>query len=510
MIALAATGTNHSNFLASMSMPATHAAPQTPSFVNMIGLFLSSPNGAPQQGTATQNTTKASPAQIAQSMIRSMLGSPTVVSSGPMLGGTTLASSDNPVSAATAQQPAPASTTALIEDASTASTTDPAVLGSQKGTSKTASANPAPQAPQKPAGSQPDAPAALSAAIPPVAIPVAAALPSVSQPSAQPAQDRKSDGATPVREKTGETPIPASPAKSSPEAEVAFTAILTPMKAAVPSNTGDASPQVASQASQESGDGASTSAAPASSLPATAAAQQPQIGIRAGGEGANSGDTSQEQQGDSPAPSRAAAATADQKAKPADGTAGDIGLQAAIGHDRASNVTSLVETSSGDQTRGTSETQSDTPAPFQSTAEALRTSESNLPPAAQSRSGAAQEISIRIAQPDAAPVDLRVIERGGLVHVDVRTSDPAMQTSLRQDLGTLTNSLERAGYHSETFTSTTTLSRAASSSQTSNQDDRQDASQNRNGGGDFSGGRRQQQQQQKRPSPWLEELEDQQ
>jgi hypothetical protein len=203
------------------------------------------------------------------------------------------------------------------------------------------------------------------------------------------------------------------------------------------------------------------------------------------------------------------AASADLKAKPADGTVDDTGLQAAMGHDRASDVTSLVETSSGDQTRGTSETQSDTPAPFQSTAEALRTSESNLPPAAP-RSGAAQEISIRIAQPDAAPVDLRVVERGGQVHVDVRTSDPAMQTSLRQDLGTLTNSLERAGYHSETFTSTASLGRAASSAQTSNQDDRQDASQNRNGGGDFSGGRRQQQQQQKRPSPWLEELEDQQ
>ena len=47
-----------------------------------------------------------------------------------------------------------------------------------------------------------------------------------------------------------------------------------------------------------------------------------------------------------------------------------------------------------------------------------------------------------------------------------------------------------------------------SSGQVSNQDDHQDSSQNRNGSGDFSGGRRQQQQQ-KRPSTWLEELEDQ-
>jgi hypothetical protein len=497
VIALAATGTNQSHFLASMTMPAaaTNSIPQTASFINMIGLFLSSPNGAPQQGTPMENTaTTASPAQIAESMIRSMLGSPASVSSGPMLAGIAGAPDDNPVPAATAQQPAPASTT------------DPAVLGPQKGTSKTASTTPAPLAPQNAASNPTDAMVVLSVAVAPVAIPVTTALPPVSQPSAQPAQDRKSDVTSPVREKTADTPIPASPAKSSPETEVAFTAILTPMKAAGPSTTDDTPSQITSQ---ESGDGASTSAAPASSLPAPSAAQQPQIGIRAGGEDANSGDPSEQQQGDSPAASHAMAASADLKAKPADGTVDDTGLQAAMGHDRASDVTSLVETSSGDQTRGTSETQSDTPAPFQSTAEALRTSESNLPPAAP-RSGAAQEISIRIAQPDAAPVDLRVVERGGQVHVDVRTSDPAMQTSLRQDLGTLTNSLERAGYHSETFTSTASLGRAASSAQTSNQDDRQDASQNRNGGGDFSGGRRQQQQQQKRPSPWLEELEDQQ
>jgi hypothetical protein len=143
--------------------------------------------------------------------------------------------------------------------------------------------------------------------------------------------------------------------------------------------------------------------------------------------------------------------------------------------------------------------------PYNATAEALRTTESNLTAAPQSRTGAAQEISIRIAPPDSPPVDLRVVERSGQVHVDVRTADGALQTSLRQDLGTLTNSLERAGYHTETFTPSSTLARAASSAQTDHQ---QDASQNRGGTGDFSGERRQQQQQ-KRPGTWLEELEEQ-
>ena len=79
--------------------------------------------------------------------------------------------------------------------------------------------------------------------------------------------------------------------------------------------------------------------------------------------------------------------------------------------------------------------------PYNTTAEAVRTTESNLAAAPPLRTGAAQEISIRIAPPDAPAVDLHVVERAGQVHVDVRTSDSAMQTSLRQDLGTLTNSL---------------------------------------------------------------------
>jgi len=168
-------------------------------------------------------------------------------------------------------------------------------------------------------------------------------------------------------------------------------------------------------------------------------------------------------------------------------------------------------TSFPDQARATAATQSNsapTPALFQSTAQALRTSEPDLPAAPQLRAGVAQEISIRIAQPDASTIDLRVVERSGQLHVDVRTSDTAMQTSLREDLGTLTNSLDRAGYHSETFIPSSTLARTLSSAPMSNQDDGKDPSQNRQGSGDPSGGRRQQQQQ-KRPSTWLEEMEDQ-
>jgi hypothetical protein len=137
----------------------------------------------------------------------------------------------------------------------------------------------------------------------------------------------------------------------------------------------------------------------------------------------------------------------------------------------------------------------------------LRTTESNLAPAT-SRTGVAQEISIRISPADSPAVDLRVVERAGQLHVDVRTQDSAMQSSLRQDLGSLTNSLERAGYHTETFIPSQSLGRAASSAETGHQGNQQDPSQNRGGSGDSSGGRRQQQQQ-KRPGTWLEEFEEQ-
>ena len=224
-----------------------------------------------------------------------------------------------------------------------------------------------------------------------------------------------------------------------------------------------------------------------------------------------SGDTPSQQQGDSTGTPAREIASADTKVKPADSKQDDSGLAAAI-QDRGP-VTEAALTSFPEQARTAAAMESDTPSaaptPFQSTAEALRTSEPHVPEAPQLRAGAAQEISIRIAQPDASPIDLRVAERSGQLHVDVRTSDPAMQTSLREDLGTLTNSLQRAGYHSETFTPSSSLGRTASGAPMNNQDDRQDQSQNRGGPGDFSGGRRQQQQQ-KRPSTWLEEMEDQQ
>ena len=122
-------------------------------------------------------------------------------------------------------------------------------------------------------------------------------------------------------------------------------------------------------------------------------------------------------------------------------------------------------------------------------------------PVATKATGPAQEIAVRISQPDSPVVDLHVTERGGEIHVAVRTPDAELQTSLRQDLGTLTNSLERAGYHTEAF-----VPRAASSSQTNLRGEQQpqQGSSGRGGSNGESGSGKQKQREQ-RGASWLED-----
>jgi hypothetical protein len=234
-----------------------------------------------------------------------------------------------------------------------------------------------------------------------------------------------------------------------------------------------------------------------------------QAAAPANGDSEAGGDTPSQQKNDSPeTPAKPVTPASETKIKPAAQQDDNALPAAAVVH--AAGAQLFAAASPADSTRASAATPSSAQAatPYNATAEALRTTESDLAATPQLRTGAAQEISIRIAPPDSPAVDLRVVERAGQVHVDVRTPDAAMQTSLRQDLGTLTNSLERAGYHTETFTPSSTLGRTASSGQTGNHDQQQDPSQNRGGSGDFSGGRRQQQQQ-KRTGTWLEELEEQ-
>jgi hypothetical protein len=150
-------------------------------------------------------------------------------------------------------------------------------------------------------------------------------------------------------------------------------------------------------------------------------------------------------------------------------------------------------------------------APRPAAVDAIRSSELVHPMAEQPlRNSPAQEIAVRITQPDAPPVDLHVAERNGQVQVAVRTPDASLQISLRQDLGTLVNSLERAGYHAVTFTPHATVVQASSMAEAGSQSDRHDSHGGflGSGPGASSYGRQQQQRQRNQNSQdWLEEME---
>jgi Flagellar hook-length control protein FliK len=462
---------------------AAPAVPATPGFLNIINLMMnhSEPDGRFTSVSVTPEgspvNAPASPAQIADAMIRSMLGS----------GSTNLM----PLNPALVAVPGEAA----------ANVNPPAA----------AKDNPN-QAPRKQTRTIVDLPV-VTVATAPVQTPI------VPAPPLPPSANAPAASNTPVTAGTQESPVPVASARQStrnqPEAKVAFTAILTPMNDA-PAESADAVPvPITPEAAKPSINAAAPSAAPvvavnsASPAPSTQGVTQSIQHEQAANAQQNSGASSQHQssqQNDSPeTPAKPIAISPESKIKPA--------MQQADGTPEAPAVvhSAAIPSIAADVTRPAA-TQSNAPAPeatpYSATAEALRTTESNLAPAT-ARTGVAQEISIRISPADSPAVDLRVVERAGQVHVDVRTADSAMQSSLRQDLGNLTNSLERAGYHTETFIPSQALGRAASSAETGHQDNQQDPSQNRGGSGDSSGGRRQQQQQQKRPGTWLEEFEEQ-
>jgi Flagellar hook-length control protein FliK len=500
--ALAITGTNQANPLAGLTTVPTANAPQaTPAFVNLIGLFLSE-----KIPTAKTSVTILSPAVIADAMIRSMLDN--------QLGSNNPASVPSATTLGTANlQQDNTATPAKTDSVATDPTTNLSIaLRANGATPNMASPNQA-QSLRKQLRGGPDLLLVTTVVIAPTPVFIAAS--GVAQPTSAPAVPFSIDTSAPAASTN-------SLDQPSPAGAIAFTAILTPMKevsvapqltaggslsvpamtlpAAVPSTI--ASESTTRQGSHSQADQASIGHAPGETA---------SLGTQPGTE--QGGDTpSRQKQSDSP--ETPTGVSIDTKIKLATAKQDDGATQgiaaAATGTLHPSSVIlpgGAPIASISDQAHAAT-TQSDgTATPFRSTADALRASEPDMAPAPQLRTGAVQEISIRIAPPDAPPVDLRVVERSGQVHIDVRTPDAGMQTSLRQDLGTLTNSLKSAGYHTETFTPSSSLARAASSAQMSNQDDRQDSSQNRGGSGSFSEGRRQQQQQ-KRPSTRLAELED--
>ena len=144
--------------------------------------------------------------------------------------------------------------------------------------------------------------------------------------------------------------------------------------------------------------------------------------------------------------------------------------------------------------------------PSRTAAEALRSPAPDAPVPA-SQNSQVQGIAVRIARPEAS-VDLQVSERGGQVHVAVRTPDAGLQSSLRQDIGTLVSSLDRAGFHAEAAIPHAGITAQASAEMNGNGSHQPDSNP---GSGRHSGGQPQGQQQQRQPEDttqaWMEVME---
>jgi hypothetical protein len=117
-----------------------------------------------------------------------------------------------------------------------------------------------------------------------------------------------------------------------------------------------------------------------------------------------------------------------------------------------------------------------------------------------------REISFAVSHAGDKNVEVRLVDRAGQIHVAVRTEDPVLASSLRSDLGDLVNKLERHGFSTDVWTSSSAA--PASTETLSNSDHPQDSPQNFGGQqGHGSHAQQQPRQQSGRQTPdWLEQL----
>lgn len=97
--------------------------------------------------------------------------------------------------------------------------------------------------------------------------------------------------------------------------------------------------------------------------------------------------------------------------------------------------------------RSTTTSNRDQSAATESSREPAHTDLSSQPQAAPL---AAHDIKLQVSAGDQR-VDVRLVDRGGEVHVAVRTPDSQLANSLRQDLPSLSASLEHSGFRTETW-----------------------------------------------------------
>lgn len=129
--------------------------------------------------------------------------------------------------------------------------------------------------------------------------------------------------------------------------------------------------------------------------------------------------------------------------------------------------------------------------------------EENAKPSGES----VHDISLRLTAKDQNPVQVRLMERGGELHVSVRTQDAGLTHGLRDGLSDLVGRLEHSGYRAETW-------QPSDNRQGSGNDPGRDGGSQKNSGqngGSGSGAKQQNprddQQQNRQGQQWLSEME---
>jgi hypothetical protein len=112
----------------------------------------------------------------------------------------------------------------------------------------------------------------------------------------------------------------------------------------------------------------------------------------------------------------------------------------------------------------------------------LQNAATDIQPNPGLRPQAMQQVSLRLASPDAPSVNVQLTERDGKVQVAVRTEDPELARSMQADLGDLVGRLEEKGFKAESWVPGAAHPAAPAAAQHSNSADNQGQPEHSGGG----------------------------
>lgn len=410
MNAVASTPASDPGILAMLAASLSGAPPTPPvdsaAFLNVVHLLLTPLGGVDaantadtgvfdprQEGIVAATPPSTSPLQLADALIRSMLngGSP----------GSALPADDLPQSAASGEEVSGAPSDSVSADGTSA---------------RKKAQRPQDAASSNPASSNP----ALSNAMLPInlnvaLLPQAPAVPVVDSPGTTgTAAGTDGDRSIRFRDKSDASPTQVGPQNAGP-GSIAFQAHLIEKQSGGSADAGNQTPGDAN-----------------ADFPAQGKRESSPAGGDPSGNRADTGDDRRQRGSDGSG--RAEFPSQDAAAAVTPMHAGESMAMPAVQH-------SGITTASGAHSAGGNEHTDARPS-------SLQVADT---PASAPASPSAREIVVRVARPEAPPVDVQIRQRAADIQVTVRTPDAPLQQSLRSDLPELVSSLDRAGYEAQVF-----------------------------------------------------------